>query len=233
MPLFVGDLLADTMHLSRSEIGGYMLMIMAYWQQGEPLADDDVTLRRITRSTRYAWQKLRKNLHNFFTVVDGAWHHKRIDQELEKVRCRKGLAPPHRHQPSRAGAASQIPNQIKNTPATPGAPEQVPRAPAGRAPPAAGVSIFERARELLGSARAGLVGSMLKTHGADRVQHALDEVDRARPRSPPAFFRAICEGRQAQPPPPVNTVPQGPPRRLTDAEIAAIYARDRPAAAAA
>jgi hypothetical protein len=51
---------------------------------------------------------------------------------------------------------------------------------------------------------------MLKRHGLGRVRQALEEVDRRNPRSPPAFFRAICEGREAKA---ADAEPPAPPMR--------------------
>jgi uncharacterized protein YdaU (DUF1376 family) len=82
MPLWIGAYLADTMHLSRDEHGGYLLLIMAYWRSGFPLPDDDKKLAAITRSSAKEWKDLRKVLVEFFVCSDGVWTHKRIEQEL-------------------------------------------------------------------------------------------------------------------------------------------------------
>lgn len=85
MPFFVGDYLRDTLGLTRSEHGGYMLLLMAYWADGKPLADDDRHLAAIARATVAEWRKLRPVLSRFFDVRDGRWHHKRVDHELKKA----------------------------------------------------------------------------------------------------------------------------------------------------
>ena len=85
MPLWIGDYLADTMHLSRDQHGGYMLLIMAYWRRGKPLSDDNEALASVTRSTLKEWKKLRPILAQFFTIEDGVWKHGRIEEELQKA----------------------------------------------------------------------------------------------------------------------------------------------------
>lgn len=82
MPLWVGDYLADTSHLTTQEHGTYLLLIMHYWRNG-PLPTDKRKLCRITKQSRYT--NCITILDEFFTEKDGRWHHKRIDKELEKV----------------------------------------------------------------------------------------------------------------------------------------------------
>jgi uncharacterized protein YdaU (DUF1376 family) len=85
MPLYVGDYLADAGHLSTVEHGAYFLLIMAYWQRGEPLVDDDKKLARIARLSQSDWPDVRDALEDLFVVADGLWSHKRIDRELAKA----------------------------------------------------------------------------------------------------------------------------------------------------
>lgn len=81
MPLWVGDYLADTQHLSTAEHGAYLLLIMHYWRNG-PLPTEKRKLMRITGLSRY--KVCEQILSEFFTLSDGRWHQKRIDQEIEK-----------------------------------------------------------------------------------------------------------------------------------------------------
>jgi uncharacterized protein YdaU (DUF1376 family) len=86
MPLFVGDLIADTTHLSRADFGSYVLLICFYWRRREPLPDDDAALSAAARVTLEEWQAIRPVLAEFFEVADEVWRHRRIDEELEKSR---------------------------------------------------------------------------------------------------------------------------------------------------
>jgi uncharacterized protein YdaU (DUF1376 family) len=84
MPLFVGDYLRDTTRLTTEKHGAYLLLIMDYWINGAP-PDDDEVLSSITKMQLPAWRKIRPSLVQLFNVVDGFWHHKRIDEELLKA----------------------------------------------------------------------------------------------------------------------------------------------------
>jgi uncharacterized protein YdaU (DUF1376 family) len=41
MQLFVAEYLADTMHLNAIQHGGYLLLLMNYWQRGKALPNND------------------------------------------------------------------------------------------------------------------------------------------------------------------------------------------------
>lgn len=76
MPLWIGDYLADTMGLSTAQHGAYLLLIMAYWRDGQALPDDDDFLRGITKTERGEWKRMRPVIARFFTVADGCWRHR-------------------------------------------------------------------------------------------------------------------------------------------------------------
>lgn len=81
MPLYVGDYLGDTGHLTTTQHGAYLLLMMHYWRKGE-LPDDDKQLSKITKLPLKVWTEYRETLQDFF--YDG-WRHKRIDAELSKM----------------------------------------------------------------------------------------------------------------------------------------------------
>ena len=80
MPLYIGDYLQDTTRLSTEQHGAYLLLIMDYWTNG-PLPDDDAALAQVTRLQPAAWKKTRPVIARFFSIEDGEWRHKRIDEE--------------------------------------------------------------------------------------------------------------------------------------------------------
>ena len=82
MPLYVGDYLGDTGHLTTTQHGAYLLLLMHYWRKGE-LPDDDRQLSKIAKLPLRTWCEYRATLQDFF--YDG-WKHKRIDAELERMR---------------------------------------------------------------------------------------------------------------------------------------------------
>lgn len=82
MPLYIGDYLADTMHLEGPEHGAYLLLIMAYWRNWGPLPDDNKKLAAIARTPLKVWMGMRDTIAEFFEVVDGVWRHWRVEEEM-------------------------------------------------------------------------------------------------------------------------------------------------------
>ena len=81
MPLYVGDYLGDTGHLTTAQHGAYLLLMMHYWRKGE-LPDDDRQLSKITKLPLRTWCEYRPTLQDFFHE---GWKHKRIDAELARM----------------------------------------------------------------------------------------------------------------------------------------------------
>jgi uncharacterized protein YdaU (DUF1376 family) len=85
MPLYVGDYLGDTGHLTTTQHGAYLLLMMHYWRKGG-LPNDDKQLSKITKLPLKVWSEYRETLQDFFHENDGdPWRHKRIDVELFKT----------------------------------------------------------------------------------------------------------------------------------------------------
>lgn len=81
MPLYIGDYLADTARLTTEQHGAYLLLLMDYWRSGA-LPDNDLVLAQITKLSPDAWSNARAMLKQFFSIEDGFWIHKRVEQEL-------------------------------------------------------------------------------------------------------------------------------------------------------
>lgn len=97
MPLYIGDYLADTGHLSAAEHGAYLLLIMHYWRNGSiPTAIEQQA--RVVRMTPADWAVMRETIASFF---DADWKHGRIEHELTRARDKMDKR-------SRAGKAGAI-----------------------------------------------------------------------------------------------------------------------------
>jgi uncharacterized protein YdaU (DUF1376 family) len=82
MPLYPGDYLRDTRHLTTLQHGAYLLLIMEYWVKGR-LPGTDSERRRITALSSKQWRSNRSALAALFSAD---WRHERIERELEKAR---------------------------------------------------------------------------------------------------------------------------------------------------
>jgi uncharacterized protein YdaU (DUF1376 family) len=78
MPMYWGNYLGDTGHLSTVQHGIYLLLIAHYWQHGG-LPEDDRQLANIVRLTLEEWLDHRATIQAFFY---SGWKHKRVDAEL-------------------------------------------------------------------------------------------------------------------------------------------------------
>ncbi len=82
MPLYIGDYLADTAHLTTIQHGAYLLLIMHYWKHCG-LPSDEKQLMAIARMSAEEWHG---NCHVVASLFDSNWRHPRIDTELQKVK---------------------------------------------------------------------------------------------------------------------------------------------------
>lgn len=93
MPLYIGDYLSDTMHLTTEQHGAYLLLIMAYWKNGGPLPASPTQLAAICRMPVDAWSIAQAVLENFFEVTsDGKWLSKRVEKEMHAAGQKKAKA---------------------------------------------------------------------------------------------------------------------------------------------
>lgn len=85
MPLYVADYLKDTRHLSTTEHGAYFLLILHAWTHEGALPQDSVRLARVAGLSAKEWKESGPILLEFFREADGAYRHKRVDEELAKA----------------------------------------------------------------------------------------------------------------------------------------------------
>jgi uncharacterized protein YdaU (DUF1376 family) len=86
MPLYIGDYLAETQHLSAEQSGAYLHLLMHEWRVG-PLPVDLDVLRRIARVEKDAWGNAWAMLENFFTRTEAGFTQPRL--EIEKVKSKE------------------------------------------------------------------------------------------------------------------------------------------------
>lgn len=83
MPVFIGDYLSDTLHLTTEQHGAYLLLLFAYWKRRKPLPNDDAYLANVTKLSLDAWSNARAVLEEFFEISSSnAWVHARVEKEL-------------------------------------------------------------------------------------------------------------------------------------------------------
>lgn len=109
MPLYIGDYLAGTSRLTTELHGAYLLLIMDYWMNG-PLPDDDKILASITKMDFDAWSIARASLKHLFSITQGCWKHKRVEQELAKATEKKRSA----KEKAEKASAARWGNKAKN-----------------------------------------------------------------------------------------------------------------------
>jgi uncharacterized protein YdaU (DUF1376 family) len=80
MPIYIGDYLADTGHLTTTQHGAYLLLLMHYWRKRE-LPADDKQLSAIAKLPLRIWLDTKETIQAFFH--DG-WKHKRLEEEIQR-----------------------------------------------------------------------------------------------------------------------------------------------------
>jgi uncharacterized protein YdaU (DUF1376 family) len=92
LPIYVGDYLADTMHLTTEQHGAYLLLIFAYWKNRGKIAEGRV--QGIVRMDKDSWTINRGIVEELFDTKSfpGFWYHKRIEKELRNAIIRKQAA---------------------------------------------------------------------------------------------------------------------------------------------
>lgn len=85
MPVWIGDIRRETIGQPPEFIGMYINLMMAAWQNGGQLPDDERHLRRISGADAIQWHEYRQELANLFVPVGRTWTHNLIREELAKA----------------------------------------------------------------------------------------------------------------------------------------------------
>lgn len=87
MPLWTDAYLGDTTHLTTTEHGAYLLLLIAMWRTSEKrLPSDDKLLARYARCTAGQWTRMKPILMEFFKVKSGFITQSRLTDEAVAVR---------------------------------------------------------------------------------------------------------------------------------------------------
>lgn len=92
MPLFIGEHLADTMHLTTEQHGAFILILLKAWRSGGYVPDDDATLAAITRMPLEAWRNNRAVIVGLLEKRESGLCYPRQLEELERASERRNVA---------------------------------------------------------------------------------------------------------------------------------------------
>ena len=86
MPIYTGDYLRDTRHLTPLKHGIYFLLLMHCWDQKGPLPLDEQECAGIANCrSADEIEALRYMLTRFFIKMDDGWYNKRLQKEIERA----------------------------------------------------------------------------------------------------------------------------------------------------
>jgi uncharacterized protein YdaU (DUF1376 family) len=112
MPVYTGDYLRDTRHLSPLKHGVYFLLLMHCWDQRGPLPVDEQECAGIAncRSADEV-ESLRYVLERFFTRLDDGWYNKRMSEEVAKADQLSGIRRENGHKGAQIREARRLARQ--------------------------------------------------------------------------------------------------------------------------
>ena len=85
MPLWIGDTRRECIGQPPEFLGMYINLLMAAWEAGGLLQDDERQLQRISGASPEQWIEHRQALANLFVPRNGVWSHNLIRNELNKA----------------------------------------------------------------------------------------------------------------------------------------------------
>jgi uncharacterized phage protein (TIGR02220 family) len=86
LPLYTGDYLRDTRHLSMSEHGCYLMLLMFCWDQKGPLPLDERKILGVCNArSGDEIEAMRRVISEFFVRMDDGFYNKRMQEEIERA----------------------------------------------------------------------------------------------------------------------------------------------------
>ena len=85
MPLWIGDIRRETIGQPPEFVGMYVNLMMAAWQNGGCIPDNETHLCRTSGASTEQWVEFRQALANLFVPGEGQWTHNLIRDELAKA----------------------------------------------------------------------------------------------------------------------------------------------------
>lgn len=86
LPLYTGDYLRDTQHLSCSEHGIYLKFLMHYWDQKGPIPLDERKQQGVCNArSGDEIEAMRRVRNEFFVQMDDGWYNTRMQLEIERA----------------------------------------------------------------------------------------------------------------------------------------------------
>ncbi len=82
--LNIEDFLSGTIHMDATELGAYMSLLIACYQSGNKLPNDDKRLARMAKVSPKIWKRIKPIIEVKFTKSDSYWTHERCQKEFEK-----------------------------------------------------------------------------------------------------------------------------------------------------
>jgi uncharacterized protein YdaU (DUF1376 family) len=92
MPLYIGDYLRDTGHLSAEEHGAYLMLLMAAWTRDGKLPTEPRRLAALAHVPTDRWPTVWSGIAEFFEVTATEVTQKRLLIELAAAKARKEIA---------------------------------------------------------------------------------------------------------------------------------------------
>lgn len=226
MPLHIDDYISDTDHLTATEHGAYLLLIMKYWRE-DGLPADEGLIRRYAKLSVEQWAESRDVLAALF---EDGWRHKRIDAELQKaaeiIEKRKSAGKGTQFKGKSTANAKQMPEHMPSKSTAPLTYNQdtvADATDAGASPDwrdqlwRAGLYSLIRQTGKTEQAARQLLGKWSKAVGDDcrRVLLAIEQAETDRIGDPVAWITAALKP------------PDKPPKKLTQGESLRNMAREK------